>query len=117
MHGRLWMDLLRMQAYVFDSKGLAQRIIDSGTIKSNDTWKMNAVGVLLGDALKHAFSGRLTWVIAEDGAGRAYALSWKHSEVLIYPLSAVKSRLLAAEPIDLQALFAEYSSIFSVQPY
>lgn len=94
---------------------IAQRIIDSGKIESTDTWKMNAVGVLFGDALKQAIGERLAWVVAEDSSGRAYALRWKHSAVLIYPLSAIKSRMVASEPVDLHALFGEYSSIFPVQ--
>lgn len=94
---------------------IAQRIIDSGDIGVAEVWKMNAVGVLFGDALKQAIGDKLAWVVAEDSSGRAYALSWKHTTVLIYPLSAIKSRMVASEPIDLQALFGEYSSIFPVQ--
>lgn len=94
---------------------IGQRIIDSGKIGSTDTWKMNAVGVLFGDALKQSIGDRLTWVVTEDNSGKAYALSWKHTEVLIYPLSAIKERMLASEPIDLRALFSEYSSIFPIQ--
>ena len=73
---------------------------------------MNAVGILFGDALEHATEGRLRWVVAEDNSGVAYALRWKHSEALVYPLSAIRSRLGAGEAIDLNTLFAEYSALF-----
>lgn len=91
---------------------IAQRISNENSFAANDVWKMNAVGVLFGDALEHAMESRLKWVIAEDEYGPAFALSWQHTETLVYPLSAIRSRLEAAEPIDVHVLFAEYSSIF-----
>ena len=91
---------------------IAQRIIDSTVFGEQDVWKMNAVGVLFGDALENAKGGRLKWVIAEDHSGPAYALSWQHTEALVYPLSAIRSRLEAGEPVDVYALFQEYSSLF-----
>lgn len=91
---------------------IIQRVIDSGRLGRNDLWKMNALGVLFGDALEHAMEGRLSWVVTEDESGAAFALSWKHSDVLVYPLSAIRSRLQAGEPVDVHALYAEYASIF-----
>ncbi len=93
--------------------GIVQRVIDGGTLGHNDTWKMNALGVLFGDTLQHAMGDRLSWVVAEDNTGRAYALRWQRTDLLVYPLSAIKSRMLAAETIQVQLLFDEYVSAFT----
>ena len=73
---------------------------------------MNALGVLFGDALVHAFEDRLAWVLAEDEVGPSFALSWKHTDALVFPLTAVRSRLENREPVDAHALFDEYAAVF-----
>ena len=95
---------------------IVQRVMDSNALSSSDTWKACALGVLFGDALQQAMENRLQWVIAEDELGTTFALSWKHSEVLIYPLSAIKSRLEDREAIDVHTLFSEYTSALPFQP-
>ena len=102
---------------------IAQRLLDDlfnrSAVSSGEVWKVCAVGVLLGDALEQAMEHRLAWVAveeeaeeAEDKIGSSFALSWKHSEALVYPLSAVRTRLRDGHAVDVHALFAEYSSIF-----
>ena len=91
---------------------IIQRVIDSGAVGAKDVWKMNALGVLFGDALQQALGDSLAWVVVDDDAGRAYALRWRQSEMLIYPLSAIKTRLLAQEPLDVQGLLETYRDMF-----
>lgn len=98
--------------HLIDKLNIVQRVIDTTTFGPNDAWKMNAVGVLFGDALEDAKDGRLKWVVARDEQGAAYALRWKHTEALVYPLSAIRSRLEAGEALDVRALFREYSALF-----
>ena len=90
---------------------IVRRAIESGTVSPLDAWKLNSLGVLFGDGLAQAMEGRLTWVVAEDGLGPSYALSWKHSEVLIYPMSAIRSRVQDRLPVDVHAIFHEISTI------
>jgi len=89
---------------------IVQRVLESNELASSDNWKACALGVLFGDALQQAMENRLQWVIAEDKLGTTFALSWKHSEVLVYPLSAIKSRLEECEAIDAHTLFSEHTS-------
>ncbi|MEM7101438.1 MAG: DUF3806 domain-containing protein [Pseudomonadota bacterium] len=95
---------------------IVQRVLDSNVLSSSDTWKACALGVLFGDALQQAMENRLKWVIAEDELGSTFAMSWKHSEVLVYPLSAIKSRLEDSEAIDVHTLYSEYTSVLPFQP-
>lgn len=90
---------------------IVRRAIEGSAVGPSDAWKLNALGVLFGDALTQAMEDRLRWVVAEDGLGPAYALSWKHTEVLIYPLSAIRSRVQDGLPVDVHAMFHEISSI------
>ena len=89
-----------------------QRTIDSDVIKDDDTWKMNALGVMFGDALTQALEGRLHWVMVDDEKGRTYALTWQRTEALVFPLDAIRSRLSKGEPLDIHALYAEYREVF-----
>ncbi len=91
---------------------ILQRTIDSGAIGTGAVWKMNALGVMFGDALTQALEGRLHWVVAEDDKGRTFALSWQRSEGLIFPLDAIRSRLSNGEPLDVHGLYAEYRDVF-----
>ncbi|MEM7080032.1 MAG: DUF3806 domain-containing protein [Pseudomonadota bacterium] len=91
---------------------LMTTLIDAGEVGARDPWKLAALGLLFGDALQQAFEGRLRWVMAQDERGISPALRWRRTDFLIYPISAIRDRITAEEPLDVHTLFAEFSRLF-----
>ena len=95
---------------------LIQRVLKEGCITSRDTWKLSALGLMFGDALLQAMEGRLRWVVVEDKLGISQALQWKDSDVLIYPLSALREPIQAGEALDIKQLYAEFTGLLPFAP-
>ena len=90
---------------------LIQRLLIDHTVTEADVWKLSALGITFGDALEQAMQGRLKWVMVEGSAGISPALRWKRSDVLIYPISAIRERIQAGEAVDIHQLYAEYVKV------
>ncbi len=78
-------------------------ILDSGWIESNETWKLQALGVAFGDA--HAQKLMLEWVTVEDEYGRDPALNWPGTAIYSYPLTTISKRIERGEDVDARQLF------------
>ena len=91
---------------------LIQQLLNTAAVTASDSWKLAALGLLFGDALHQAFEGRLKWVIAEDDQGVSPALQWKSTDLLVFPTSAIRTRVQQGEAVDVHVIFADYSSLF-----
>ena len=91
---------------------LIQQLLNAGAVTASDSWKLAALGLLFGDALHQAFEGRLKWVVAKDDQGVSPALQWKSTDLLVFPTSAIRTRVQQGEAVDVHTIFAEYSSLF-----
>ncbi len=83
--------------------------LHSGLVNAQDQWKLAALGVMFGDALVQIAEGALAWVHVIDHQGATFALQWRKTEVLVYPVQAIAGRLADGEALDVRALFVEYT--------
>ena len=95
---------------------LIQRVILESDITARDAWKLAALGLMFGDALHQVMEGRLRWVVVEDELGISHALQWKHTDILIFPLSALRAPIQANEAIDVKQLYAEFVQLLPFSP-
>ena len=65
--------------------GLIQRLLDGNAVDPDSTFELQALGVALGDVM--AARLHLSWVIAEDDAGRSRALRYGDTDLLIFPVT------------------------------
>ncbi|MEM7096742.1 MAG: DUF3806 domain-containing protein [Pseudomonadota bacterium] len=90
---------------------LIQRVLSGHDAIEANSWKLAALGLTLGDALAQAMPGRLKWVMVEDNRGISPALRWQQTDLLIFPVSAVRERVQAGEPLDIYQVYAEYTKM------
>lgn len=84
--------------------GLIRALLDAGAFTAEQTWELQCLGVVLGDALVQQIAGA-RWVIVEDAYGRDPAVQVEGTTVLLFPLTMVSKRVEAGEPVDVLALF------------
>ena len=81
-------------------------ILDNNWIKSDETYKLQCLGIALGDALEQEIED-LRWVIVVDGQHRDPALRWQETEILVYPQTMISKRIEQGENVDVYALFGD----------
>lgn len=78
-------------------------ILKNRWVAQEETWKLQALGIALGDALAQKLM--LNWVTVDDEFGRDPALNWPGTSIFSYPLTMISKRIERGETIDVQALF------------
>lgn len=80
-------------------------IVRKGWVEPSETWKLQALGVALGDALAQKLM--LDWVTVEDEYGCDPALNWPGTSVYSYPLTMISKRIERGEAVDVRELFED----------
>ena len=83
--------------------GLLRALLAARAFEPNQTWELQSMGVVLGDAFVQELG--LRWVIVEDEYGRDPALAVPGKTVLLYPLTMISKRLEAGKAVDVFELF------------
>jgi hypothetical protein len=78
-------------------------ILKNGWIAPTETWKLQSLGVALGDAMSQALM--LDWVIVDDEYGRSPALNWPGTTLYAFPQTMISKRVEAGEPVVVRELF------------
>ncbi len=78
-------------------------ILNNNWIQSNETWKLQSLGVTFGDALAQKLD--LKWVAIEDDNGRDPALNDIGTKTVVYPLTAISKRIEQGDPVNVPDLF------------
>lgn len=89
--------------------GLIQQLLDSSLIGAAETWKLQSLGVIFGDALAEELG--VPWVILDDEYGRDPAILLRRdTDALIFPLTMISKRVEAGEVVDVAELFRAVAS-------
>lgn len=86
---------------------LIQTILDKNWINKSETWKLQALGIAFGDALKQEVP-ELSWVVVDDEFGRDPALRWIDTTTLTFPLTAISKRIEEDVVVDVYQLFGGF---------
>ncbi|RVQ69808.1 DUF3806 domain-containing protein [Croceicoccus ponticola] len=79
--------------------------IAQGWVGADDTWKLQALGIALGDALADELL--LEWITVEDEYGRVPALNWPGTSIVLYPVTMISDRIEAGEDVDVDVIFKQ----------
>ena len=71
----------------------------------DDTWKLQALGIAMGDALADELM--LDWVTIDDEHGRVPALNWPGTSIVLYPVTMISQRIEQGEEVDIDVMFEE----------
>ncbi len=83
--------------------GLLRALIEQRTFKPTQTYELQSMGVVLGDAFVQEL--KMEWVIVEDSQGRDPAVRVPTTSIIIYPLSMISKRIERGEKVDVFDLF------------
>jgi hypothetical protein len=83
--------------------GLLRALIEAKVFRPDQTWELQSMGIVLGDALAQELG--LRWVMVEDDYGRDPALAVPGKSVLVFPLTMISKRIEAGQPVDVFDLF------------
>ncbi len=82
---------------------LIARLLEKGVFGAEDTWELQCLGVVLGDAL--ALEPELHWVAYEDEYGRDAVLQFEDTSIVIFPITMISKRIERDEDVDVHQLF------------
>ena len=84
---------------------LIATILEQGWIEQGETWKLQSLGIALGDALAQKLM--LDWVTIDDEFGRQPALNWPGTSILAFPLTMISKRIEWGEVINVRDMFEQ----------
>jgi Domain of unknown function (DUF3806) len=71
-------------------------IVRSGSIGRDETWKLQSLGIMFGDALAQQMG--LSWVAVEDEHGRDPPLRDQDTTLVVFPMTTISKRISAVRP-------------------
>jgi len=80
-----------------------QRAIDDKLVRSEQTYDLQCLGVVLGQVF--ARQTPLKWVTVEDQFGRDLALQYPGTTVIVFPLTMISKRVEDGREIDVAAIY------------
>lgn len=80
-----------------------QRILDDGAVRKDDTFRLQSLGMALGEVLVNELG--FHWVVVEDKYGRDPAVKFASTSVLVFPMTMISKRVERAERPDVLQLF------------
>ncbi|MDF2232602.1 DUF3806 domain-containing protein [Albimonas sp. CAU 1670] len=83
---------------------LLATILEEGRVEADETWKLQAMGIGLGDALVQALG--LEWATVEDAYGSDPALIRPGLSLVVHPPTMISKRIERGETVDVHVLFA-----------
>jgi hypothetical protein len=82
---------------------LLQKLVDDGVPSKSETYKLQSLGLVLGEVFAKELE--LHWVIVEDEYGRDLALQYEKSSMIVFPLTMISKRIEKGEKPKLSSLF------------
>ena len=86
-----------------------QRMLNEKVFRKDETYKLQSMGVALGQILAEA--GSLQWVTVSDEYGDDPALRYRRTSVLVFPLTMISKRVERDEEVDVEYLYEHTLSI------
>lgn len=84
---------------------LLQELVDDRVLSKDQTYELQALGVVLGDVMAEQLG--LEWVIVDDEYGRSRALQYGVQDDFVFPVTMISRRYEAEIPVDVAALYED----------
>lgn len=83
--------------------GTIRAILDGNVFTPNQTYELQCLGIVLGDAF--ALELGLEWVTVEDEHGRDPAMRLPGTSIILFPLTMISKRIERGDKVDVFELF------------
>ena len=78
--------------------GTLRALLQAGAFKREQTYELQCLGIVLGDAFVQELG--MEWIMVEDEYGRDPAVRMPNTTIILYPLTMISKRLERGEPVD-----------------
>lgn len=75
----------------------------NAAVESTETWKLQSLGIVFGDALAAFLES--PWIQINDEYGRDAAVQFGEPDELLFPMTMISKRREAGEDVDVMQLF------------
>ena len=82
---------------------LIRSVLEHNLIKRSQTYELQCLGVVLGDAMVQDMS--MEWIMVEDEFGRDPAVRLPKTSIILYPLTMISKRIERGEAVDVLELY------------
>jgi hypothetical protein len=96
-------DSMRKYKTAAGKLGTIRAVLQAGIFKPTQTYELQCLGVVLGDALVQEMG--MEWIIVQDERGRDPAVRLLRTTIILFPLTMISKRLERGEQVDVFALF------------
>jgi hypothetical protein len=83
--------------------GTIRAVLQAGALKREQTYELQCLGVVLGDAFVQELG--MEWVMVEDEHGRDPAVRMPKTSIILYPLTMISKRIERGDQVDVFELF------------
>lgn len=83
--------------------GTIRAILQGGVFRPDQTYELQCLGIVLGDALVQDMG--LEWIMVEDEYGRDPAVRMPKTTIILYPMTMISKRIERGETVDVFELF------------
>ena len=83
--------------------GTVRAVLQAGLFDRDQTYELQCLGVILGDAFVQEL--RMEWVMVDDPDGRDPAVRMPNTTIILFPLTMLSKRIERGEQLDVFQLF------------
>ena len=83
--------------------GAIRALLDAEVFRPDQTYELQCLGIVLGDALAQELG--MEWVTVEDAHGRDPAVQIPNTTIILFPLTMISKRVERGEKVDVFDLF------------
>jgi hypothetical protein len=83
--------------------GTIRAILNGDVFKPDQTYELQCLGIVLGDALAQEMG--MEWIMVEDEHGRDPAIRMPKATIILYPMTMISKRIERGEKVDVFELF------------
>jgi hypothetical protein len=88
--------------------GTIRAILQANVFKPNQTYELQCLGIVLGDAFVQEL--KMEWVMVEDQYGRDPAVRVPGMMIILFPLTMISKRVERGENVDVFELFNDVAA-------
>jgi hypothetical protein len=92
-----------------DDLRILQELLDQRVLQPDQTYELQALGVVLGDVMVARLG--FSWAVVEDELGRSRALRLGESDDLVYPVTMISKRVEADIRFTVEEFYAKAQAI------
>ena len=83
--------------------GLLRALLEQRVFKAEQTYELQCMGIVLGDAFVQELG--MDWVMVDDAQGRDPAVRVPNTSIILFPLTMISKRIEQGEALDVFNLF------------